>query len=221
MNIKNYIGQLSKIELFKSISTEDLLCFFSETFYIIEKYKKNSIIYFQNERCSTMDILLDGNVLIQNIDKEGNTLTITEFRPYDTIGANLMFSNRNIYPMNVISKTDVILLKMKKELVLDICHCDKEFLLKFLSSLSEKTIVLTDKITLMSMKSIRQLIIDFLINEQVYQQSKTIILDISKKELAERFGIQRPSLSRELGKMRDEKMIEFDAKTITIIDLEK
>ena len=30
---------------------------------------------------------------------------------------------------------------------------------------------------------------------------------------AERFGIQRPSLSRELNKMRSERLIEFDAKT--------
>lgn len=220
MNIKNYIEQLSQIDLFKSIKIEEILIFFTENLYSIEKYKKNNIVYFQNEICSTMDILLEGNITVQNIDKEGNVLTVAEFRPYNTIGANLIFSNKNIYPMNIISKTDVILLKIKKELVLELCHYDKDFLLKFLNSLSDKTILLTDKINLMSMKSIRQVIIDFLINEHIYQKSKIIQLDVSKKELAERFGIQRPSLSRELRKMKDEELIDFDAKTITIKNID-
>lgn len=216
MNIKNYIEKLSQIDLFKSILTDKLLSFFSEGLYKIEKYKKLSTIYFQNEICNTMDRLLNGNVVVQNIDEEGNTLTIAEFRPYDTLGENLIFSNRCAYPMNIISKRDLVLLKMKKELILELCHYDKEFLLKFLSSLSDKTIVLTDKINLISMKSIRQLIIDFLTNKYIHQNSKVITLNTSKKELAEKFGIQRPSLSRELRKMRDEGLIEFDAKTITI-----
>lgn len=42
---------------------------------------------------------------------------------------------------------------------------------------------------------------------------------MSKKEMAERFGIQRPSLSRELNKMRKDGLLEYDAKTITIKDL--
>ncbi len=216
MNISDYITQLSHIELFKSLSIEVLLSFFDETLYSITKYKKGNVIYFQNELCNTMDILLEGNISIQNIDEEGNVLTVVEFSPYDTIGGNLIFSHRNVYPMNIISKTDSILLKIKKELVLELCHYDKELLLKFLSSLSDKTIVLTDKINLMSMKNIRQVIIDFLTNEHIYQKSEVIKLSTSKKELAERFGIQRPSLSRELRKMRDEGLIEFDSKTITI-----
>lgn len=32
-------------------------------------------------------------------------------------------------------------------------------------------------------------------------------------------GVQRPSLSRELKKMRNEKLIDFDAKSITIRDM--
>ncbi|NCB72673.1 MAG: helix-turn-helix domain-containing protein, partial [Clostridia bacterium] len=40
----------------------------------------------------------------------------------------------------------------------------------------------------------------------------------SKKELAENFGIQRTSLSRELNKMRKDNLIEFDSASITILD---
>ena len=57
---------------------------------------------------------------------------------------------------------------------------------------------------------------DFLILESNRQNSKKITLSISKKELADRFGIERPSLQRELSKMRDEGIIQYDARSITL-----
>ena len=46
----------------------------------------------------------------------------------------------------------------------------------------------------------------------------TINLKTTKKSLAQRFGIERSSLSRELNKMRSDGLVEFDARTITIKD---
>ena len=51
------------------------------------------------------------------------------------------------------------------------------------------------------------------------QGSNVIKVPLSRKEMAEHMGIQRPSLSRELIKMREEGIIEFDKKTITIKDM--
>jgi Mn-dependent DtxR family transcriptional regulator len=70
------------------------------------------------------------------------------------------------------------------------------------------------------MKTIRQCIIEFLIYESYSQNSKTVKLELTKKELAEKFGIQRPSLSREFNKMRRDGLIEYDAHSITIIDMD-
>jgi len=43
---------------------------------------------------------------------------------------------------------------------------------------------------------------------------------MSKKALAEKIGIQRSSLSRELNKMRKDGLIDFNSKYITINDVE-
>ncbi|WP_246578280.1 helix-turn-helix domain-containing protein [Clostridium frigoris] len=70
------------------------------------------------------------------------------------------------------------------------------------------------------MKTIRQCLIDFLLYESFSQNNLIIKLELTKKELAEKFGIQRPSLSRELNKMRMDGLIEYDAHSITIINYE-
>lgn len=77
---------------------------------------------------------------------------------------------------------------------------------------------MSDKIKTLSLKSIRQCIIDSLIYESYAQKCNTIKLELTKKELAEKFGVQRPSLSRELNKMRKEGLIEYDAYSITILE---
>ncbi|MDD4690459.1 MAG: helix-turn-helix domain-containing protein, partial [Eubacteriales bacterium] len=49
------------------------------------------------------------------------------------------------------------------------------------------------------------------------QGSPTILLPISKKQLADYLGVQRPSLFRELKKLQDERIIEIDNRVITLL----
>jgi len=95
---------------------------------------------------------------------------------------------------------------------------DEYFMLKFMEFLSERTSVLTDKITEISIKGIREKIINFLNQESIAQKSRIIKLPYSKKQLAENMGIQRTSLSRELKKMKNEGLISYNAKEILIVD---
>ncbi len=214
-----YIPLLKNIDLFKDLSFEDLNYLFTKDLYEIKNYKKNSVIYFQNEKCTRFDIILKGTILVQEIDLKGNALTITDFTVGDVLGGNLLFSNKNFYPMTVLAKIDVTILHIRKDLILKLCQTNVVFLINFLESISDKTLILTDKIKALSMKTIRQCIIDFLIYESFLQKSRIIKLELTKKELAEKFGIQRPSLSRELNKMRKDGLIEYDAYSITIIHM--
>lgn len=215
----DYIPLIKKIGLFKELSNEDIYNLFTKDLYVIKDYKKNSIIYLQNEKCTTLDIVLKGTIVVQGIDSKGNILTISDFNIGDALGGNLLFCHKNFYPMTVIAKNNSTVLHIKKELILKLCQSDINFLNHFLRSISDKTLILTDKIKSISMKTIRECIIDFLIYESYSQNSKTVKLEMTKKELAEKFGIQRPSLSRELNKMRKDGLIEYDAHSITIINL--
>ncbi|WP_026894182.1 Crp/Fnr family transcriptional regulator [Clostridiisalibacter paucivorans] len=218
MHIKKYIDIISHMELFNMFSNEELSTFFHVTLCRISKHKKDEILYFQNERCSTMDIILEGELFVQKIDEKGSVLTLSSFAAPNTIGGNLLFSSKNIYPMTISCRSNTIILHIKKELIIKLCQKHELFLVNFLKSTSDKALILTDKINSISLKTIRERIIDFLIYEYYRQNSLVIELNISKKALAERFGIRRPSLSRELNKMRKDKLIDFNAKTITIKD---
>lgn len=218
--MEQHINFLLKIDLFKDVSFKELKKLFSEESYNIKSYKKNTVIYLQNEKCSTFDIILKGAICIQGINLNGNTLSVTTFTTGDCIGGNLLFSKEGLYPMTVLAKTDSSILKLKKEFILKLCQINLSFLNNFLASISTKNLILADTIKTLSYKSIRECIIDFVRYESYAQKSNKIKLDLTKKELAEKFGVQRTSLSRELCKMKNEGLIDYDTKTITLKQVE-
>ncbi|MGI6629905.1 MAG: Crp/Fnr family transcriptional regulator [Acetivibrionales bacterium] len=189
---------------------------FSSSKYQINQYKKEQIIHIQNEICYTMDIILEGRVSVQKIDEDGNILKINVFSGGDILGANLLFSSRNSYPMTVVSESNTVILHIYKELILELSQTNLRFMIGLMTVISDRTLLLTDKIDAISLKTIRQRIIDFLRYEYYLQKSNILQLNISKKDLAERLGIQRTSLSRELNKMRRDGLLEYNARTITL-----
>ncbi|MGL5315520.1 MAG: Crp/Fnr family transcriptional regulator [Peptostreptococcaceae bacterium] len=218
--MNKYIESLQSIDLFKNISSDEISDYFIPNAYIIKNYKKESIIFLKNEECKTCNVILEGNVVIQDVDVNGNVLTLNKFSRGDIFGENLLFSSSNTYPMNVFSYTDTVILHLNKELVLTLCSKNNIFLEKFLMSVSDKTIILKDKVKKLSIKSIRECIIDYLLYQYKLQNSMTIKLDRSKKELAEEFGVQRTSFSRELNKMKNDGLIDYDTRSIKIINLD-
>lgn len=218
MNKEELITTLQLNNLFGS-NTRNLITLFNESNYRISHYNKNTLIYCESQKCTTLDIILKGTIVVQKIDINGNILTITEFNTGDSMGGNLLFADDNSYPMSIISKMPCTVLHIKKELVLDLCQKDKEFLKAFLISLSQKAVILSNKISTLSIKSLRDSIIDFLKYEYYLQKNTCLKLNMTKKELSERLGVQRTSLSRELNKMRKDGLINYDSKSITIQDM--
>lgn len=215
----DFLDVLTYVDLFKEVSREELENVITSDLYNIRNYSKEAVVYFQNEKCTSLDVILNGVVSVQGIDEEGNYISITDFTTGNILGGNLIFCSKNAYPMTVIAKTDVSIMHLKKELVLKLCQSNTSFLSSFLESISDNTLILANRIKTLSLKSLRESIVDFLIYESYVQKSNKIKLELSKKALAEKFGVQRTSLSRELNKMRKEGLIDFDAYSITIVDL--
>jgi Mn-dependent DtxR family transcriptional regulator len=89
-----------------------------------------------------------------------------------------------------------------------------------LSVVSGKALMLNRKLEYLSIKSLRGKICTFLMEEYNKTSQDTLIMTLKRNELADFLNVSRPSLSREMCKMRDEGMIEFQRENIRITDLE-
>lgn len=75
--------------------------------------------------------------------------------------------------------------------------------------------------TLLSLQTIRQKLTWYLLKEYKRQKTLEINLENSKVSWAEKIGIPRPSLSRELINMQDDGLIILDKNKVKIVELKK
>ncbi|MDT8717259.1 Crp/Fnr family transcriptional regulator [Clostridium sp. 19966] len=220
MNIENFIDILVKTKLFNNMSSDKLYNFFSTCKYTVKKYNKNDLIFSEDDNCNNLSILLDGEVEIQKIDVSGKLLVVAKFERGDTFGENLIFGDVNRYPMSVVCKSSSEVLHIPKKSVLLLCQEDTVFLYEFLRTLSNRAVNLSSKLKQVTLKTIRQKICEFIYEKYENSHNVNIEIEMSKKEWADKLGVQRPSLSRELIKMKEEGLIDYDKNTIVIKDID-
>jgi CRP-like cAMP-binding protein len=182
---------------------------------LFKSFEKGEIIHLQHEVCRRLDVILEGEVIVQSIDEQGNVLTVQSFAERELLGANLIFASRRLYPMTVMAEQKTQIAQIDPAVILTLCQRNLAFMSAFFQAISDRSVLLTDRIQSIAFKSIRQALLDFIRYESIRQDCPTIRLPITKKALAERLGIERTSLSRELRKMHREGLVDYDARTIT------
>jgi len=218
MILKNYIEKMKEIPLFDVFSEEEIEKYIKEGNFQINNYKKDSIIHMDGDECTNIEVILFGNVVVDRIDYSGNLFTITDFKTGGVLGANLLFSKKPYYPLTITANTETAMLKIEKNFLLDLLWNNKNFLKAYLEFSSTNTARLTSKLKHSVNKTIRENIINYFKHMNNKNNSLTIKLTMTKKQLAENFGVNRTSLSRELKKMKEEGLIDFDNNSITIKD---
>lgn len=128
-----------------------------------------------------------------------------------------MFLKNPHYPMTVTTKQPTVILEINKTRLFQLFSDNHDFLRSYLEYVSDHTVILGDRIKHYVNRTIRESIMSYLDYELKKQNGNTIKLSITKKALAEKIGVQRTSLSRELAKMRDDGLIKFDIDSIELL----
>jgi CRP-like cAMP-binding protein len=174
------------------------------------------MIYLSGEVCTTLDVVIEGTISVQSVDDEGKIFKVRVLEPGDVWGATLLFSRYNHYPMTVFSEDDSAVLHLPRALVLDLCEARVEFLSTLLNLVSDRAHELSMTVTKLSAESLRKSLLAYLQNLSRIQGSTTVVLPTSKKELAERLGFARTSLSRELASLVQEGILSYSGRRVEL-----
>ncbi len=204
---------LKTIPLFSTLQADEMQTMMADNQLFIKNYSKGASVYNQNDSCKTLDIVLSGSLVAYSLSEKGSAMTMFEFSSGQMLGANLLFGDKHIYPLNIYCMSDARLLHVTQKAVCSFLH-NYHFTIKFAGMLSHNSQKLNHKITMVSQNSLRENLLEYLRQQSILQSSDTIILPISKKQLADYLGVQRPSLFRELKKLKDEGFIGVSNRTI-------
>lgn len=204
--------------MLRNKNKKELLEFFKDVKYSINKYDKGDIIALENSPCDKIGLVLSGSVDIKRILTSNKIVHVSSFNSGHLFGEIIAFSNASLYPATVISSTNSEVMFIDKDDFIYFCTNHPDFLRLFLNDLTNKILTLNKSITGLSFSTIRQKICNFLIQESNIQGTNFIKLNMTKQKLSESLGVPRPSLSRELINMKDHGLIDYTKDIIKIID---
>ena len=113
----NFDSLIKEATLLQELKVEDVKKYLKSNSFKIQSYKKDTVIHFEGESCTNLEIILSGEIVVERIDESGGLLTISEFLSNDILGGNLLFSQHPQYPMTITSKQPSVILEIDKELL--------------------------------------------------------------------------------------------------------
>lgn len=183
----------------------------------IKEFPTNYTVEIEGDISTYLGIVLEGKVNVIAYSYSGKEFIISTLEPGMVYGDVLLFGTKsNIYPGNVITKGKTIIAFLQNNEVRRYLESSAIFAKNYLTLLSDKVYNINHKYKLLTQDSIRDKILFFIHQEMRHQNSTKIKLNMTKEELANNLFVQRPSLSRELIKMREEGIIDFDRWSITL-----
>ena len=213
------IEVIQAIPLFMQLPSDKLKSLISDNQLYLKNYSKGATVYNQKDLCGTFDIVISGSLIVYSLLENGSAMTMFEFGQGHMLGANFLFGDTHTYPFTIYCLSDAQLLHITKKAVSDFLH-EYHFTMQFIGMLSLNSQKLNQKITMATQKTLRENLLDYLRQQSLLQHSNNIILPISKKQLADYLGVQRPSLFRELKILKDEGMLNVLNRTIQINDIQ-
>lgn len=183
----------------------------------IIEFPDNFVIASEGEQSDKLGVVLEGKIKVKAYSLGGKNFTLNTLKPGQLFGDVLIYgSTSKTYPGVLVTKGITKVAFIPNDEFEQFLFNDNDLLRNFLSLLSEKAYSMNLKSKLLSQDSIRDKILFYLQQQKVLQKSNIIELNKTKEELANELFIQRPSLSRELIKMKKEGLIDYNRKTITL-----
>ncbi len=190
---------------------------FSDVDISINQYPKNELVFRQNDICDALYLLSKGSVKTEMITENGSLLGIEIIYAPRPLAPAFLFSENNRFPVDVTSITSIEIVKIPKKEVLRLMTIQPDFMHQFIAHNSNRTQFLTNRLQLLSIKTIKGKIAHFLL-EYMSEYGNPFTLERNQTELAEFFGVARPSLARSLSELVQEEVISMQKKEITILN---
>ena len=201
--MKEFFPVLHTAALFSGISDKELAAMLSCLGARIDAFPKGSRLLRAGDAVDEVGLVLAGST--RNIlSKSGPGQTFAEVFACAP-GAVLNVS------VEAESAVTVMFLHIKRVLSMcpSACSHHNRIIRNLLSELAEKNLRLNEKLTHMGQRTTRAKLLSYFSAESQRRDSYEFDIPFSRQQLADYLGVERSGLSMELGKMRDEGLLDF------------
>lgn len=188
--------------------------------YHIYAYEKGEIVAFEGENMKHIGIVISGAVDMIKEDLWGNRTMLTRVRKDDLFGETFACGedNLSIVTFVVSEKAQVLFLPFNRVMhsCTNACVFHHQLIENMVRVIANKNRDLMRKVEVVSKKTLREKILAYLSIQAQMQNSRYFEIPLGRIELAEYLCADRSALTRELTKMKEEGLIDYDKNCFRI-----
>lgn len=220
---EKYLGKVSEVSLFQGIERDSLEAMLNCLKPKVCSYKRGEYIVTDGATYESVGIVLRGTATVIKENAAGNRIVMTVLKQGDIFGEIVAFSKQKTWPATVQAHEVCEVLFLPREKIVGdcdkMCSWHRTLIQNFLRIISERAMMLNKKVEYLTIKSMRAKICTYLLELYRKTGNRKIIFPLNRNELADFLNVSRPSMSREMGKLRDEGLIDFHLTEFEIFDL--
>lgn len=185
---------------------------------------KDLFVGIEGEKLPGVGVILHGEIAVVKEDHDGNRLMIARFGTGELIGEVAAFSSEQFWPATIITSEPCQIMFISINKIINSCpnQCSehRQLITNILKIIANRALIMNRKMNYLMIRSLRVKISNYLL-EQYKKHGKPIFeLPLTRQELADYLHVSRPSLSREMGRMRDEGIINFHLNRFEIKNID-
>lgn len=214
---------LSKVHspLFDGINPEDRIAMLGCIGYHIGTFRKGDIVAFEEENIKHIGLVLSGAVDMVKEDLWGNKTLLVRAGRDEVFGETFACGSDNLSAATFLVSEDAKILFIPFNRVMHNCTMSCEFHHRLIENMvriiANKNRDLVRKVEIISKRTIREKLLAYLSIQTQLQNTRYLQIPLGRVELAEYLCVDRSALTRELVKMKDDGLIDYDQNCFRIL----
>ena len=207
--------------LFAGIAPTDMEGMLGCIGYHVRAFQKGEIIAFEEENINHVGVVLSGAVDMIKEDVWGNRTMLLRTYPEDIFGETFACGEDSLSVVTFVASQDCRVMFLSFCRVMHTCTHACQFHQTLVENMvrliARKNRELMRKVEVVSKKTLREKILAYLSIQAQTQGTKTFEIPLGRVEWAEYLCADRSALTRELAKMKEEGLVDYQKNTFKIL----
>ena len=219
--MENYLPLLQTTSLFADICAEALAPLLRDLGAVVRSYGKGETLVQAGEPARRVGVVLSGQIEAYRPAPGGARVPITHMGAGGVFGDVLGGSSLSS-PVSVCAaqSCEVLLIPYERLLLSDGSPDRQRVLQNLVRTISDKYFLLSRRVDLLVLKSLRAKICAYLLSEAEQHSSLTFTIPFSRIQLADYLNCDRSALSRELSLMQKERLLDIYRNSFKLLEPE-
>ena len=219
--MKKYLPILKKCPLFFNIADSDLERMLNCMGAKIIPFDKKYTIFAEGNPAKYVGIVLSGTVQIIQVDYYGNRSILSSIGQSEMFAEAFACAEVKSIPVTVIASEPSEVMLIDCSHIMNTCanNCGfhQQLIFNLMKDLATKTILFHQKIEITSKRTTREKLLTYLMSYAKKSGSSSFDIPFDRQELADYLEVERSGLSAEIGKLRDEGVLESHRKHFKLL----